>query len=276
MNTTTNTSKSKVALHDYVSDGIRVERFTPVRDSGAPARPPVICVHGGCHASWCWQEHAMAYAEAGHDVHVLNWLGRNGSDPVPVEQFVGMSIADVVADIEKVAAGLDAVPVLIAHSMGGLAAQLYAASHPVQALVLLTPVVPSNAGATPIELPIGDSTAPWGPPPLEMTSQLFFQGLDEERTRHFHALLVAESPLRVYEATRWTLPVDAAKIVAPTLVVSGALDILTPADTGRKLADLYGADYRLEAGHGHNVLLGPGADRIAQEVVEWLQGKLDA
>ena len=73
------------------------------------------------------------------------------------------------------------------------------------------------------------------------------------------------SPLRVYEATRWSLvAVDATKLIAPILMVSGALDILTPPETGAALATLYGATHQLEPAHGHNVLLGEGARRIAE------------
>jgi len=256
--------------HDqYDIDGIRVERFTTAPKDAAQ-RPPLICVHGGCHASWSWQEHAPVYAAAGYEVHALNWRGRGGSAAINDDSFVNMSIADVVDDIEKVARCFDTPPVLIAHSMGGLAAQLYASAHEVGALVLLTPVVPSNVGATPHELPIGDMDAPWGPPPPDVARQMFFQGLDDMQAAHFYALLVPESPLRVYEATRWSLAVDATKLTAPILIVSGALDILTPPETGAALAALYGATYQLEPAHGHNVLLGEGARRIAEDVIAWV------
>ena len=98
-----------------------------------------------------------------------------------------MSITDVVDDIDKVARCFDTPPVLIAHSMGGLAAQLYASAHEVAALVLLSPVVPPNVGATPIELPIGDMEAPWGPPPPDVARQLFFQGLDDMQAAFLRA-----------------------------------------------------------------------------------------
>ena len=259
--------------HDqYDIDGIRVERFTTAPKDAAQ-RPPLICVHGGCHASWSWQEHAPVYAAAGYEVHALNWRGRGGSAAINDDLFVNMSIADVVDDIDKVARCFDTPPVLIAHSMGGLAAQLDASAHEVGALVLLTPVVPSNVGATPIELPIGDMDAPWGPPPPDVARQMFFQGLDDMLAAHFNALLVPESPLRVYEATRWSLVVDATKLTAPILIVSGALDILTPPETGAALAALYGATYQLEPAHGHNVLLGDGARRIAEDVIAWVVGR---
>ena len=266
------TPERKVNLDQYDIDGIRVERFTTAAKDAAQ-RPAMICVHGGCHASWSWQEHAPVYAAAGYEVHALNWRGRGGSAALDDDQLVTLSLADVVDDIDKVARRFDTPPILVAHSMGGLAAQLYASAHEVGALVLLTPVVPSNIGATPIEMPI-DMNAPWGPPPPDMTRQAFFQGVDDQQAAHFHALLVPESPLRVYEATRWSLAVDATKLTAPVLVVSGALDVLTPPETGAALAALYGAAYRLEPAHGHNVLLGEGARRIAGDVVAWVAGRL--
>jgi pimeloyl-ACP methyl ester carboxylesterase len=171
--------------HDqYDIDGIRVERFTTAPKDAAQ-RPPLICVHGGCHASWSWQEHAPVYAAAGYEVHALNWRGRGGSAAINDDSFVNMSIADVVDDIEKVARCFDTAPILIAHSMGGLAAQLYASAHEVGALVLLTPVVPSNVGATPIELPI-DMDAPWGPVIPALAKQWTVISLDYYWVRRDH------------------------------------------------------------------------------------------
>lgn len=266
---TMTTSPTAPVRRDYRIDGIRVEQVTPAVPPEND-RPPVIFVHGGCHASWCWEDFAPVFAAAGWDTHALNWRGRNGSDALPLERFVQMSIADVVDDIAAVATQFDVPPVLVGHSMGGLASQLYAARHPVAALALMTPVVPSNVAAEPIELPVEDMHAPWGPPPPEQAHVLFFQGLSAAQAARVNALLVPESPRRVIEATRWTLPVDAAKITAPVLVVAGALDVLTPPQTGQALAELYRAKYQLEPAHGHNVLLGAGATNIATRVLAWL------
>src|SRR5260370_42654401 len=101
-----------------------------------------------------------------------------------------------------------------------------------------------------------------------------FGGWGGRAAADFYGLLVPESPLRVYEATRWSLAVDATKLTAPILIVSGALDILTPPETGAALAALYGATYQLEPAHGHNVLLGEGAPRIAEDVIAWVVGRL--
>src|SRR5258708_10572403 len=124
----------------YDIDGIRVERFTAAPKDSAQ-RPPLICVHGGCHASWSWQEHAAVYAAADYEVHALNWRGRGGSAAINNDSFVNMSIADVVDDIDKGSRCFDLPPVLIAPSMGGLASQPFPSAAEVRALVLLTPAV---------------------------------------------------------------------------------------------------------------------------------------
>src|ERR1700731_5029168 len=56
----------------------------------------------------------------------------------------------------------------------------------------------------------------------------------------------------------------------------GCARILTPPETGVALAALYGATYQLEPAHGHNVLLGNGARRIAEDVIAWVVGRLGA
>src|SRR5260370_34480458 len=129
--------------HDqYDIDGIRVERFTTAPKDAAHHRPPLICVHGGCHASWSWQEHAAVYAAAGYEVHALNWRGRGGLAAIDGDSFVNMSIADGVDDIDKVARCFDTPPGLIAQSMGGLCATLFASVHRDRAPVMPTPAVP--------------------------------------------------------------------------------------------------------------------------------------
>jgi len=259
-----------VVFDYYDIGGIRVDRFRSV-DKEVLKSTAIVCVVGGAHASWAWREHAQIYASAGYEVHALNWRGRNGSENVEVSSFVGMSILDVVDDIRHVVGGLGSEPILVGHSMGAMAGQCFASDNHIAALVLLTPVVPSNIGAAPIDLEIGDMSNPWGPPPFEVARQIFFQGLDDAQAAHFYTLLVPESPLRVHEATRWAISIDADKVTVPTLVVSGTLDILTPAETGASLAKLYNAKYMLQQDYGHNMLLGENARPLAQQVLQWLE-----
>ncbi|MGN2436569.1 alpha/beta hydrolase [Pseudomonas syringae] len=264
-------SSSPSPLHgikdEYLIDGIRVERYA---QPALHHSTPLILVHGGGQASWCWEDFAPVLLHHGFEVHALNWRGRNGSAALEPAQFLKASIADVVMDIAAVAGQFNEPPILVGHSMGGLACQLYAQDFPVKALLLLTPVVPSQVKAPMIELPI-DESKPWGPLQLSMSRELFFQGLDDAQCAYFYPKLVPESPVRAFEATRWTLPIKIERILMPTLIISGALDTLTPASTGQRLAELYGAEYRLELDLGHNVLMGKRGQEVAQSVVPWLR-----
>src|ERR1700742_2653197 len=116
---------------EYRIHGVRGEHAPP---AGNPTRPqPVIFVHGGCGGSWTWQYFLPFFAEAGWDCHALNWYNHGGSDAHPTNALVSRGIADVTEEIALVAGQFDTPPILIGHSMGGMAVQKYAESHAVSA-----------------------------------------------------------------------------------------------------------------------------------------------
>lgn len=252
---------------EYQIHGVRVERALPL--TPVHGRQPIIFVHGGCHGSWSWAHFLPYFAQAGWDSHALNWFGHNGSAPHPRAGFLQRGIAEVAEEVAHVASQFEAPPIVVGHSMGGLAAQKYAECHPVSALVLLTSVVPTEVGGDVIDMPV-DPRQPCAPPPFEIARDWFFQGLSEDEARTYYEKLCPESPRAVYEATRWTVPIDRVKVSGPILVVSAELDILTPPATGRALATFYGADYRYLRGRGHNVLLEPSWRETANMVAAWL------
>ncbi|MEJ0094876.1 MAG: alpha/beta fold hydrolase [Methylocella sp.] len=129
---------------EYRIQGVRVERASP---SGRPARQhPLVFVHGGCHGSWVWEHFLPYFSQAGWDCHALNWRQHNGSKELPNDQLVRRGIADVAEEIAHVAEQFEQPPILIRHSMGGLASQKYAEDQQVAALVLLASVVPAEVG----------------------------------------------------------------------------------------------------------------------------------
>ena len=255
-------------LDSYEVGGVSVRRFPAAGD-----RAPVVLVHGGAHGSWCWDNLAAALNAAGWDVHALDWLNHGGSAVLPADQFVARGIVDVAqVEITAVVARLGRQPVLVGHSMGGLAALAYAAQAPVDRLVLLAPVVPACVGAEPIELPV-DPATPFGPPPYELAKQIFFSTMDDDAARRYHALLVPESACAVHQATRWTVEVDPGAVTVPTLVVGADADVLTPAAAVRRLAEaIPGARYEQISGAGHSdLLLKDGVWRpVADLVRDWL------
>jgi Alpha/beta hydrolase family len=106
---------------EYRVHGVRVERFMPL--TPVQGWRPIVFVHGGCHGSWSWVHFLPYFAQAGWDCHALNWFGHNGSAPHPEVGLLQRGIADVTEEIAHVAGQFDEPPVIVAHSMGALAAQ---------------------------------------------------------------------------------------------------------------------------------------------------------
>jgi pimeloyl-ACP methyl ester carboxylesterase len=253
---------------ELTTAGCSVKTYVPARPS---RQAPVVLVHGGGHAKWSFEQHARVLCEGNYEVHALDWLGHGDSARLPEEQFVQRGIDDVAREeLSYVVERLGSPPIVIAHSMGAMAALLYAASNPVERLVLLTPVVPSSVGADPIDLDV-DLTKPLGLP-YDLARLLFFPTLDEDLARMYHALLEPESPRAVWQATRWTLDVDLQAVTAPTLVFATELDILTPPAAVAGLAELMGAPYELIPAIGHSEILlkRPESIAVAERIREWL------
>jgi len=245
-----------------------VKTYLPARPTREPA---VVLVHGGGHAKWSFEQYARVLSEGGYEVHALDWLCHGDSARLPEEQLLQRGIDDVAREeLSYVVDRLSSPPIIIGHSMGAMAALLYAASNPVERLVLLTPVVPSSVGADPIDLDV-DLTKPLAVP-YDVARQLFFPTLDEDLARMYYDLLEPESPRAVWQATRWTIDVDLQAVTAPTLVFATELDILTPPAPVAGLAELMGARYELIPAIGHSEILlkRPESIAVAERIREWL------
>ena len=254
--------------------GVRVERSAPATQSTDNHRPPLLLVHGGSHGSWCWANYLSCFSDAGWDTLALNWYGHGGSEDLAPEALVNRSICDVTEEIGLVAATLPRPPVVVGHSMGGLAAQVYAERNEVAGLVLIASVVPEEVGGPVNEIPV-DFSAPFPVLPFEVAWHMFFEGVPEADARELYALLVPESPRAVWEASRWTVSVDRSRISCPVLVIGGEIDMLCPAEITRNLAAHYDAEYIQVPGRGHSIMLEPRWRETADQIADWL-GRLKA
>lgn len=199
----------------------------------------------------------------------MDWLAHGDSRSLSDAELLRRSIADVVDDIEAVVTAIGEAPVLVGHSMGGLASLAYACLHPVSGLALLAPPSPAAVGVKPLDVPV-DFQSLWGPPPFELAWQLFFQNNEESAARAFYSRLRSESPRAVWEATRFCLDVDIDGLRTRPLIVGAEHDLLCPPDGVQALAEYVKADFRLLTGRGHNILLDPGWESTADMIASWL------
>jgi len=188
---------SDLQIGNTMIDGIFVEHARPI---AAQRQDPILFVHGGCHGSWCWENYLPYFARAGWACYALNWYNHYNSECLPKERFLNRSIADVTQEIGIVARQLGRPPILVGHSMGGLAVLKYAEIAPVKALVLLTPGLPAETGGPGLELAL-DPAEPFGPPPRDWAKAQFLATSSEAIFDRYYPLLCPESPRAVIEAT---------------------------------------------------------------------------
>jgi pimeloyl-ACP methyl ester carboxylesterase len=254
----------------YKTNGVSVDKYTP---SEASTKPPIVMVHGGEHGSWGWALWADYFCKAGYEVHALNWYNHGDSDTLPESEFIKRSITDVAhKEISYVIDGLSRTPILIGHSMGGLASAAYATNHQLQKLVLVTPVLPKVVGADAIPLPV-DATQPFPVLPFAQSKEFFFTTVDEADARSYYAKLVPESSQAVIEATKWTVDLDPQAITTPVLVLGTEFDRLIPNEPLRHYAELLHAKYVHFDGIGHSDILlkDPQWLEAATKVKDWLE-----
>ena len=131
----------------YSIEGVAVDKYA---QGGATGKPPIVVVHGGEHGSWVWEKWANFFCQAGYQVHALNWYNHGNSDRLPEAEFIKRSITDIAdKELSIVVKNLAMTPIVIGHSMGGLASAVYASTGRVERLVLVTPAMPVAAKADP-------------------------------------------------------------------------------------------------------------------------------
>lgn len=263
-------SNSEVTRSVYHTHGVAVHKYTPATPIHTA---PVVMIHGGDHAAWCWEKWATSFCQAGYEVHAFDWYNHGESEALPEKTFIARSILDVAKqELTYVIEDLQQEPILISHSMGGLVAASYAAEAPVERLVLVAPVMPAVVKPQPIPLPVDPALA-FQVMPYPQAKQLFFTTMDDSEARKYYALLEPESAAAVTEATTWSAEVDVAAIKAPSMIVSAEQDQLIPLDALKRYAELLGATHHHVSNCGHCDLLlkEPVCLETAQAVQAWLQ-----
>ena len=252
----------------------------------APTRPPVLFVHGMMAGAWIFERYQRFFAARGYASWAVNLRGHYGSRPVadfgrlPLQAYVDDAVeaARALAD----AYGVER-PVIVGHSMGGLIAQKLAERGVVDAAVLLCTAPPSGIAVTSPRLlryqlqylwPILRGRAIVGS--AAGVEALNFNRIPLEERAALYARFVPESGRVGRDLSLGALAVDAERVRCPLLVCTATDDRLVPARVGRRIAKKYGAraTYREFADHGHLILIEPGWEVPASEIVRWVEERV--
>ena len=247
---------------------------------------PLLFVHGAYAGAWCWDEHFLAwFAERGYAAHALSLRGHGGSSGHA--HLDTASLDDYVADVLAVTATLDAPPVLIGHSMGGIIVQRCARAGAGCALGLLASVPPEGLAGSAWRLTLQDPAlfgemarvqngAPGAATASGLQRALFSAGLPPDRLEGYLARLQPESQRALFDLMWPQHFAIAPRGRLPVLVLGAADDAFFPPSMIESAARWHGVDARMVPGLGHAVMLELEWALAAAAVSDWLEGLFGA
>lgn len=241
---------------------------------------PIVMQHGMYHGAWCWRPWQELLAEWGWESHAHSLPG-HGRSPAqrPVRwctlQYYYEFLHDEIIRQPR-------PPVLMGHSMGGALTQWhlkYGGALPAAVLVapwtshsMQTNALMANVARLD---PLGMllclltlSATPLVRSPRHAAALFLTEGAIISPTE-LHARLGPESGwvLTQYRPPFWY---PAERTDTPLLWLAGERDAGIPEPFERASAAHYGADYRVVAGAGHNLMMERGYRETAALIHEWL------
>ncbi len=242
-----------------------------------PTPPPVVMIHGAFCAGWTFERFRKPFKAAGHTVFTPDLPGHG-----PGENPAGLSMRDYAEAVVGACKLCDAPPLLIGHSLGGLAAAMAAARTPLAGLMLLAPSAPWGVtGASMEEAASAFGLYALGPfwlqaaqPDRNLAEQFSLDRLPAAERAAIFARMVPESGRALFETLNWWLdPMMTTTIAAspvPCLVIAGGRDAIHPPATVRQTAQKLGAEYQLYDEMSHWLPGEPGWDDVAAAGMAWL------
>jgi non-heme chloroperoxidase len=230
----------------------------------------IVMLHGANTGGWCFGDFAKVFGAKGFKCYAPDLIGHGENKANAMTALAGVGIAEYSAQMQAFLKTFDSPPVLIGHSMGAVIAQQLAAQGLARALVLVSPapragILPPTGGEKQLDQDLMGLGPFWKsviPPDFAIACLYSLNRVPatEQRAVFFWML----------DQTGAT-SVATDKVPCPVLCLSGADDKLVSLLTARATAVAYrGAPFWELKGHGHMLLVEPGADQIAERIATWI------
>jgi pimeloyl-ACP methyl ester carboxylesterase len=259
------------------------------------SRTPVVFIHGLWLHATSWGPWLDLYREAGYEPIAPGWLG----EPATVaearahpELVADKSIDDEVAYYTEIFASLDAKPIVIGHSFGGLLAEKLLGQDAAIAAVAIDPA--QIKGVLPLPLAQLRAALPALANPanlhkaVSLTAKQFRFGFGNELTEQESDALYEQwnipSPARpLFQAAVANFSIHSEAKVntgnetrGPLLLISGKQDHTVPDVSTRSTLKQYRdsaaiTELKQFEGRGHSLTIDHGWREVADATLEWLE-----
>jgi pimeloyl-ACP methyl ester carboxylesterase len=248
---------------------------------------PLVLIHGTNAGPWTMTNFARFFESRGFLCTSPAYRYHNPSPTTEGKELLkGLSISDYVDDIASFVATLDAKPILMGHSLGGIVAQQLATRDLASAIVLLNGsvnwgILPTTDSERELARMFISAGAFWEKtllPDFETMARFGLNRLDPHEKRRVFDRLGPESGRVMFELFLWmfdhnqTTKIDYEAISCPVLMVSGSEDLAIPPSTSRQISLRHGehTTFHVAKGHGHYLTLEPGWQQIAELCENWI------
>jgi pimeloyl-ACP methyl ester carboxylesterase len=223
------------------------------------------------------------FREAGYRCFVLLLPGYDGDPSISAEEQGKVSFGVYLAAVRERFEFLDR-PIVIGHSLGGLLAQKLMEHASPPAVVLIAPAAPQGISALCtwklrwFALKYGYPIVSGLPllPSMDDMNLLVSNGLPAEDGQKLYSLL---QPASGRQAGEISMPLVGGIDVAvnravPVAVCYGGRDEITPLMIAEKVIARYGATPFPYPDRAHMLMLEPGSEQVAHDILSWLEATL--
>jgi len=253
----------------------------------------IVLIHGLWMTSLSWEKWIKRFKDLGFRVIARSWPGMDGEidelrrDPSPIAR---LGIGDVVGHYEAIIRGLDAPPIIIGHSFGGLVTQILLdrglgaagvaiAPAPVKGIIFL-PLSTLRVSFPALSNPANNHRA------VPLTPEQFHYAFtntltEEDSLTVYHRYAVPGPDHVLFQAAFANFNPHAASAVnfengtrAPLLLISGGKDHVSPASVVKANFELYRnplvlTEYKEYPERTHYTLGQAGWEEVADAALDW-------
>jgi pimeloyl-ACP methyl ester carboxylesterase len=238
----------------------------------------------------CWEQWAERFQAKGYRTLAPAWPGRDKSVKelqTPDAALGKLNLANILDHYTKIIQGMDEKPILIGHSMGGLAAQILHNRGLGSAAIAIDSAPPAGVFTTKFSFLKSNwgHITPFANPnsPVFMTFERFQyafvngMSMDEQRAA-FEKYVVPESRAIPRQSLSSVGKVDFKKEHSPLLLIAGGNDNIIPAALNKTNYEKYKAgpsttDFKEFAGRNHFLLGQKNWQEIADYCMDWISKK---
>lgn len=240
---------------------------------------PLLFIHGSYTAAWCWDEHFLPYfAGQGFDAYAVSLRGHGCSEGR--ELLKKTRLKDLLEDVRQVVKGLPGKPVLLGHSLGGGIVENYLAAYPdaCSAGVLIAPAPYEGVFLSALEMikqdpsPLWRAIRHWDLKILShaVTRAHMIANVAPEKRAAYLARLENDEAVRAIADLEFK-KVSPGKIKTPMLLLGGGDDQMVLDWQIRKVGQVFGITPHFFPGMGHEMMLEPGWQNVADTIIAWLR-----